>query len=114
MLSAQELKVSVIIPVYNGGKYISHAIESVLAQTYKEMEIIVADDGSADRTAGIVKSYQQTHGLIDKRKNLIYIYQKNQGTAEARNKGIVNSTGEYIALLDHDDIWKQKKMRLRV
>ncbi len=114
MLSAQELKVSVIIPVYNGGKYISHAIESVLAQTYKEMEIIVADDGSADRTAEIVKSYQQTHGLIDKRKNLIYIYQKNQGTAAARNKGIVNSTGEYIALLDHDDIWEPEKIELQV
>ena len=114
MPSAQELKVSVIIPVYNGGKYISHAIESVLSQTYKEMEIIVVDDGSADRTAEIVKSYQQTHDLIDRRKNLIYIYQKNQGTAAARNKGIVNSTGEYIALLDYDDIWEPEKIELQI
>lgn len=107
-------KVSVIIPVYNGEKYIAYAIESVLCQTYKNIEIIVVDDDSKDKTAEVVRNYQETYNQTDKQEGLTYIYQTNQGTAAARNKGIVNSTGEYIALLDYDDIWEPEKIELQV
>ena len=107
-------KVSVIIPVYNGEKYIAYAIESVLCQTYKNIEIIVVDDDSKDKTAEVVKNYQETYNQTDKQEVLTYIYQKNQGAAAARNKGIVSSTGEYIALLDYDDIWEPEKIELQV
>lgn len=106
-------KVSVIIPVYNGEKYISLAIDSVFNQTYKNIEIIVVDDGSTDRTAEIIQSYQQKNELSGRVK-LIYIYQQNQGCAAARNHGIANSNGEYIAFLDYDDLWLPEKIDLQV
>lgn len=89
-------KVSVIIPTYNCAEYIAEAIDSVLAQTYKNYEIIVIDDGSTDNTKQILKDYK------DKIK---YIYQKNHGVSIARNNGIINSTGKYVAFLDSDNKW---------
>ncbi len=90
--------VSVIIPVYNGEKFIQDAIESVLAQTYKDYEIIVVNDGSTDNTEEVLKPY------IDKRL-IRYFYQENKGVSAARNKGIREARGEYIAFLDADDVW---------
>ena len=88
--------VSIIIPVYNGAKYISAAIESVVSQTYKHYEIIVIDDGSTDDTR------QQLHPYHEQ---IRYVYQENKGSAAARNLGIKLAKGELIAFLDADDFW---------
>ena len=91
--------VSVIIPAYNAEAFIARTIESVLQQTYKNLEIIVVDDGSTDRTAEIVQELTQT----DSRLQLIQ--QFNSGVAAARNLAIKKSQGEFIAPIDADDIW---------
>ena len=88
--------VTVIIPVYNGSKYIQIAIDSILSQTYNNYEIIVIDDGSTDDTREKLKPYK---GKIR------YIYQENQGSAAARNVGINLAKGDLIAFLDADDYW---------
>lgn len=99
--------VSVIIPTYNRGDLIAETIRSVLRQSYKNLEIIVVDDGSTDGTAGIVK------GIDDPRVR--YIYQDNAGLPAApRNRGIRESRGEYIAFLDSDDIWLRDKIERQV
>lgn len=94
-------RVSVIIPVYNGENYIRHAVQSVVDQTYPNLEIIVVDDGSTDNTRNLV-----TNDF----PSVLYVYQKNQGAAAARNLGIKKSTGEYLAFLDSDDIWLPEKI----
>lgn len=89
-------KVSIIIPTFNCGQYITTAIESALKQTYQDSEIIVVDDGSTDNTREILREYLK--------KDLIrYIYQENKGVAEARNIGVLAAEGEYIAYVDADD-----------
>ena len=88
--------ISVIIPCYNHGKYLSEAIESVLASTLKDWEIIVVDDGSSDNTEEVAKTY-----LKDKR--IHYLYQSNGGLPKARNYGISIASGKYILPLDADD-----------
>ena len=89
--------VSIITPCYNGGKYISQTIESVIAQTYTNWEMIIVDDGSEDNSAEIIKSFNVPQ--------VKYVYQNNAGSAAARNNGIRRANGQYIALLDSDDIW---------
>jgi glycosyltransferase involved in cell wall biosynthesis len=96
--------VSVLIPVYNGEKYLGKAIESVLAQTYRPHEIIVVDDGSVDGSAEIARAYKEVH----------YIYQNNQGKAAALNAGIEASRGEFVAFLDADDLWAPEKLSLQI
>lgn len=105
MISVLNPRVSVVIPVYNGEKYISDAIESVFNQTYKNIEVIVVDDGSTDNTAERIKLYLS---------RVKYLYQDNAGVANARNRGIQNSQGEFIAFLDHDDIWLPEKIERQV
>lgn len=95
--------VSIIIPTYNRSKLIIRTIESVLAQTFSDFEIIVVDDGSTDNTRGILKEH------IDSGK-IKYIYQNNAGPARARNNGIRNARGEILAFLDSDDEWTQDKL----
>lgn len=97
--------VSVIIPVYNGEKYIAEALESVFNQTYSNYEVVVVDDGSTDGSEQIIDQYS------DKVK---FIKQTNSGPAGARNNGIKNSIGEYIAFLDCDDIWVPEKLQEQV
>jgi len=98
-------KISIIIPTYNYAQYICEAIESVLNQTYKDFEIIVVDDGSTDNTKEVIKPY------LNKIK---YIYQQNSGPSSARNRGIKEAKGEYIAFLDADDIWLPQKLELQI
>ncbi|MCL5807624.1 MAG: glycosyltransferase [Deltaproteobacteria bacterium] len=86
--------VSVIIPTFNYGQYVRRAIESALVQTYHNVEVIVVDDGSTDNTAEILASF---------RSRIKVIYQKNTGASAARNRGIVEAKGDYIAFLDADD-----------
>lgn len=94
-------KVSVIIPAYNCGGHISEAVDSVLGQTYKDIEAIIVDDGSTDNTKEALKRYE---GKIR------YVYQEHGGVSRARNLGISRSSGEYIAFLDADDIWVPEKL----
>jgi glycosyltransferase involved in cell wall biosynthesis len=96
--------ISVIMPAFNSEKFISESIDSVLAQTYPLWELIVIDDGSTDSTAEIVKHYAQKDNRIK------YYYQTNQRQGRARNNGISKSQGEWIAFLDHDDLWIPEKL----
>lgn len=91
--------VSIITPCYNGAKYISKTIDSVIAQTYTEWEMIIVDDGSRDNSAQIISGYTA------KDHRIRLISQDNAGSAAARNNGIRNASGQYIALLDADDLW---------
>jgi glycosyltransferase involved in cell wall biosynthesis len=93
--------VSVVIPTHNNGTFVCEAIESVLAQSYQNREIIVVDDGSADGTRDILKPYLE---------KINYVFQENQGPAVARNQGIRHSHGSYIAFLDADDVWLEDKL----
>jgi len=97
--------VSVIIPVYNARDVIRATIDSVLAQTWEDHEIVVVDDGSKDGSADVVRAFGD---------QVRYIHQENTGAAGARNRGIEESTGEYIALLDHDDLWHPTKLEKQV
>ena len=96
--------ISVIIPVYNGEKYVKDAIESIFNQSYKSIEIIVIDDGSIDNTASIVSRFPE----------VIYFFQENQGVASARNKGLSLAKGEYIAFLDADDTYLIDKLKIHI
>lgn len=89
--------VSVIMPVYNSGKFLREAINSILNQTYKNIELIIIDDGSSDNSINIVKSYNSE-------KIKFYINEKNMGVSLTRNKALDLSKGKYIALMDSDDI----------
>jgi glycosyltransferase involved in cell wall biosynthesis len=105
MLLKHKPRVSVIIPAFNSAVYIHETIESVKRQTYKDYEIIVIDDGSTDDTRDIVKAYGDT---------VTYYYQSNKGAGVPRNIGVRMSNGEYIAFLDHDDIWLPDKLNIQV
>lgn len=93
----QPPKVSVIIPMYNDQDYVADALESVIAQTYSNLEIICIDDHSQDQSRKIVQSYQDTFPIK------LFTLTKNHGPSYARNRGIENSSGEYILPLDADD-----------
>jgi glycosyltransferase involved in cell wall biosynthesis len=97
--------VSVILAVYNGEKYLSEAIESVLVQTYAPLEIIVIDDGSQDRTSHIAKRYGS---------KIRYIDQENRGQPAAQNRGIQMAKGSSIAFLDADDFFTSEKIAIQV
>jgi glycosyltransferase involved in cell wall biosynthesis len=99
--------VSVIIPVYNRADTIGRAIRSVLTQTFQNLEIIVIDDGSTDRTCEVVQQ------ISDSRIRVIR-QTKNQGAAEARNTGMRAAQGKYIAWLDSDDEWFREKLQIQL
>ena len=107
--------ISVVIPTYNRAQLAIAAIESVLAQTYSAFEIIVVDDGSTDGTREAVEGViHQKSGRIDKSPDMHYFYQANQGQSAARNRGIAESRGDWIAFLDSDDIWLPDKLEWQV
>lgn len=99
------LKVSIIIPVYNGEKYIEKAINSALKQTYNNIEVIVVNDGSVDNTEQICKSYG---------KKIKYFKKENGGVSSALNVGIKNMTGEYFSWLSHDDLYFPEKIEKQI
>jgi len=99
------MKVSVIIPTFNRFSLISRAIDSVLNQTIKPFEIIVVDDGSSDNTSTFIKNNYKSVKLIK---------QNNLGVSKARNVGIKNSSGDWIALLDSDDEWEKNKLEVQI
>jgi len=99
------IKISVVIPTYNSSAYLEDALDSVLTQTRAVSEVIVVDDGSIDDTKKIVGNYVAIYP--DRVK---YFYQKNKGPAAARNKGIEEACGNYIAFLDSDDVWLPEKI----
>ena len=90
--------ISVILPVYNGEKYLAESIDSILNQTYRNFEFIIINDGSTDNSEQIIKSYTDSNIYY-------YINKKNIGTAATLNKGINLSRGELIARMDQDDIF---------
>ena len=90
---------SIIIPVYNGEKYIKQAITSVLLQPCKDFEIIIIDDGSKDNTYSIIKEMENNH------EEIVVIHTDNGGVSKARNHGLSVATGKYISFLDADDVW---------
>ncbi len=98
--------VSVVIPAYNGAPWIEQCVLSVLAQTYRELQIIVVDDGSTDATETILQ------GMHDAR--LRVIRQPNRGVAAARNSALQHANGEFAAFLDQDDLWKPEKVSSQV
>ena len=101
-------RVTVVTPAYNVGRYIGEAVDSVLRQTFPDFEYLVVDDGSADDTAQVIKS----HGNEDPRLRLIQI--AHSGLSAARNAGIREARGRYIALLDGDDRWRPKFLERQV
>jgi glycosyltransferase involved in cell wall biosynthesis len=105
-LAMNKPKVSVIIPTYNAIAYLPEAVASVLKQTFKDFELIIVDDGSSDRTV------EWASQISDRRVKVIL--QDNHGSARARNQGIAIAEGEYIALLDADDVWETTKLEKQV
>ena len=95
----KENLVSIITPMYNAEKYVGLTIESVIAQTYKNWEMIIVNDGSKDSSAKIVEDYVQKDCRIK------LINQTNAGSATARNNALKNAQGQYICFLDADDLW---------
>jgi glycosyltransferase involved in cell wall biosynthesis len=100
--------VSVIIPAYNAEAFISETLKSVLAQTYQNIEVLVVDDGSQDRTSEIVESFAANDSRIK------LLRQSNQGATAARNLAIEKSKGEFIAPIDADDIWYPQNLEKQV
>lgn len=98
-------RVSVIIPTYNRARIIKEAVESVLAQDYKNFELIVVDDGSQDNTSEILASYGN---------DIRMLVQENRGVSAARNRGIAEASGRFVAFLDSDDLWLPQKLSTQV
>jgi glycosyltransferase involved in cell wall biosynthesis len=97
--------VSVIIPVFNGERFLREAVQTVLDQNYSPLEIVIVDDGSTDSTASVVKSLGEP---------VRYLHQTNQGPAAARNRGIEQAQGSLLAFADADDLWPGNKLELQL
>jgi glycosyltransferase involved in cell wall biosynthesis len=96
--------VSVIVPVYNGARYLSDALASVLEQEYRPLEIIAVDDGSTDGSAAVIARFGDA---------VRYCHQDNRGTGAARNRGVELARGDLLAFLDQDDVWEDGKLALQ-
>lgn len=97
------MKVSVVIPAYNHEKFIGPAIDSVLNQTFQDFELVIVDDGSTDKTADVIKSYKDTR--------IRYFYQENQDAFNTINRGISLAQGEFISILNSDDIYSLNRLQ---
>lgn len=107
MSENQEL-VSIVMPAYNCEKYVVEAINSVLAQTYKNWELLVLDDGSKDNTLQIIEEFSQKDSRIKALPN-----GKNMGVSATRNRGVELASGDWIAFLDSDDMWEPVKLEVQ-
>lgn len=103
--TSEPSRVSVVIPLYNGERYVAEAIETVLAQSLQAFEIIVVNDGSTDGSLALLDSYG---------KRIVRVDQDNDGTAAARNAGVKVAKGELLAFLDQDDYWTLDKLERQV
>ncbi len=103
MMENSAVEISVIIPVFNGDRFLPAAMESVLGQGISSLEIILVDDGSTDNTSRIASEYA---------KHVRYFYQDNQGPSAARNKGLLHAKGNFIAFLDYDDCWTENNLKI--
>lgn len=99
----QKPLISIITPTYNRADFLGEAIDSVLAQTFDDFELIVVDDGSTDNTSSLVKEYSD--------HRIRYFYQANQGQSVARNRALEKAKGEYICFLDSDNVWLENKLK---
>jgi glycosyltransferase involved in cell wall biosynthesis len=100
--------VSVIIPTYNAAPYIKQTLESALNQTYKNIEVIVMNDGSTDNSEEIILQVKKGDNRI------LYQYKPNSGVSDTRNKGIALAKGSYLAFLDADDVWKSDNLEKKI
>lgn len=100
--------VSINLCCYNSEKYLEETLQSIFAQTYKDWELVVINDGSTDSTEQIIQKY------INDGWPIIYHYQSNAGLGASRNKAIELSTGEFIAIIDHDDLWSPSKLAKQI
>jgi glycosyltransferase involved in cell wall biosynthesis len=105
-MASIDLNISVIIPAFNAALYLAETIESILKQTFPPYEIIIVDDGSTDKTVEVASSYIS--------KGIKLVQKKHQGISGTRNAGIKQSTGNYLAFLDADDLWNAKKLEKQV
>jgi glycosyltransferase involved in cell wall biosynthesis len=100
--------VSVIVPAFNAAPFIGRTLDSVLSQTYRHLEVLVVDDGSADATPRIAEARAEADGRVR------LLRQQNQGVAAARNAGVAEARGEYVAPIDADDLWYPTKIERQV
>lgn len=101
--------VSIITPAYNSSKFIEETIQSVLAQTYTDWELLITDDCSTDKTVEIVEKYVTRDSRIK-----LFVLDQNSGAAAARNNSLARAQGKYIAFLDSDDLWLPQKLALQL
>jgi glycosyltransferase involved in cell wall biosynthesis len=104
--SSQPL-ISVVIATYNMGQYIDQAVDSILKQTWERLEVVIVDDGSTDNTPTVMERYKGD-------ARVIYIQNQNQGQPKAKNCGIKNTKGEFIAFCDADDFWEPNKLEVQM
>ena len=100
--------VSINLCCYNSEKYLEETLESIFAQTYKDWELVIVNDGSRDSTESIIKEY------ISQGYPIVYHYQENKGLGYSRNEALKRSKGEFIAFIDHDDIWMSEKLEKQI
>ena len=100
-------RISIVVPVYNAEKYIEETMDSVLTQTYPDWELLLVLNGCVDATEEVVNRYKAAHEDSNIR---VILETENKGAALARNRGVNESTGRYIAYVDADDIWKPEKL----
>ena len=97
--------ISVIIPAYNRERYLPEAIDSILSQSYRPIDIILVDDGSTDGTADVAASFSE---------DVRYFFQPNSGCGAALNTGLTKADGDYLSFLDSDDLWTKNKLKLQI